>query len=44
MRNLVVPFILPFNIIKGVIMSAIFMLLFIRMQPWINKLTMIKGA
>jgi riboflavin transporter FmnP len=44
MRNLVVPFILPFNIIKGVIMSAIFMLLFIRMQPWINKLTMIKSA
>lgn len=42
MRNLVVPAILPFNILKGVIMSSIFMLLFIRMQAWINKLTMVK--
>jgi riboflavin transporter FmnP len=44
MRNLVVPAILPFNIIKGVIMSAIFMLLFIRMQAWINKSTIVKNA
>lgn len=44
MRNLVVPAILPFNIIKGVMMSAIFMLLFIRMQAWINKLTLVKSA
>jgi riboflavin transporter len=44
MRNLVVPAILPFNIIKGIIMSSIFMLLFIRMQSWINKLTTIKSA
>jgi riboflavin transporter len=44
MRNLVVPAILPFNIIKGVIMSFIFMLLFIRMQTWINKLSTIKSA
>lgn len=44
MRNLVVPAILPFNIIKGVIMSLIFMLLFIRMQTWINKLSTIKSA
>ncbi|MFK9095504.1 ECF transporter S component [Bacillus salipaludis] len=44
MRNLVVPAVLPFNILKGVIMSAIFMLLFIRMQAWINKLSTVKGA
>lgn len=44
MRNLVVPAILPFNIIKGVMMSIIFMLLFIRIQAWLNKITMIKNA
>jgi riboflavin transporter FmnP len=44
MRNLVLPAILPFNILKGVMMSVIFMLLFIRMQGWINKFTTIKGA
>ncbi|MGG3561413.1 ECF transporter S component [Neobacillus rhizosphaerae] len=44
MRNLVVPAILPFNILKGAMMSFIFMLLFIRMQSWINKLSIIKGA
>ncbi|NHC39060.1 ECF transporter S component [Bacillus sp. MM2020_1] len=44
MRNLVVPAILPFNILKGVMMSAIFMLLFIRMQAWINKNTTIKSV
>lgn len=44
MRNIVVPAILPFNIIKGVIMSSIFMLLFIRLQTWINKLSVIKSV
>jgi riboflavin transporter len=44
MRNLVLPAILPFNILKGAIMSIIFMLLFIRMQAWINKVSLIKGA
>jgi riboflavin transporter len=44
MRNLVVPAILPFNILKGVMMSTIFMLLFIRMQAWINKQTTIKSV
>ena len=44
MRNLVVPAILPFNFIKGMMMSVIFMLLFIRMQTWINKFATIKGA
>ncbi|EKN69641.1 hypothetical protein BABA_09451 [Neobacillus bataviensis LMG 21833] len=44
MRNLVVPAILPFNILKGVMMSFIFMLLFIKMQTWINKFSAIKSA
>jgi len=44
MRNLVLPAILPFNLLKGVMMSGIFMLLFIRMQAWINKYTTIKSA
>jgi len=44
MRNLVVPFVLPFNIIKGVLMSVIFMLLFIRLQPWLKKYTTVKSA
>ncbi len=44
MRNLVIPAILPFNILKGVMMSVIFMLLFLRMQGWINKFSTIKNA
>lgn len=44
LRNYVVPGILPFNIIKGVIMSFVFMLLFTRMQAWINKFSTIKSA
>lgn len=44
MRNLVVPAILPFNLLKGIMMSVIFMLLFVRMQAWINKFSVIKGA
>lgn len=42
-RLIVVTGILPFNIIKGVIMSSIFMLLFIRMQVWLDKNTMVKS-
>lgn len=38
MRNLVVPAILPFNIVKGVMMSTVFMLLFIRMNRWMSKM------
>jgi riboflavin transporter len=44
MRNLVVPAILPFNIVKGLIMSVIFMLLFMRMKGWIDKLSSVKSA
>lgn len=42
LRYYVVAGILPFNIIKGIMMSVIFMLLFIRMQAWINKLSVVK--
>jgi riboflavin transporter len=35
--KLVVTAILPFNFIKGIFMSLIFMLLFARMQKWISK-------
>lgn len=37
MRQYVVSLILPFNLIKGVIISALFMLVFSRMNVWINK-------
>lgn len=43
-RQLVVSGILPFNIVKGIIVSIIFMLMFTRMHTWINKQTMIKSA
>ncbi|NRD80609.1 ECF transporter S component [Bacillus sp. BRMEA1] len=43
MRNLVVPAILPFNILKGVMMSVIFMLIFVRIQGWMKKLSFIKS-
>lgn len=36
-RKLVVTAILPFNLVKGVLMSGIFMLFFVRMQNWISK-------
>lgn len=42
-RQIVVTAILPFNIAKGVIMSGIFMLVFIRMQAWISKHTLIRA-
>jgi riboflavin transporter len=36
-RQLVVSAILPFNIVKGLIVTGMFMLLYIRLQTWINK-------
>ncbi|MDP4086709.1 MAG: ECF transporter S component [Bacillota bacterium] len=42
-RKLVVTAILPFNLVKGAIMSGIFMLIFIRLQKWISKQSVIKG-
>lgn len=44
MRTMIVTGILPFNIVKGLIISIIFMLLFTRMNTWINKQTSFKSA
>jgi riboflavin transporter FmnP len=44
LRQFVVSFILPFNLIKGVIVSTLFMLVFIKMNSWINKQMKIKSA
>ncbi|WP_283247387.1 ECF transporter S component [Lederbergia citrea] len=37
MRQLVVAAILPFNVIKGIIVTIIFLLLYSRMNGWLNK-------
>ena len=42
-RQLIVTGILPFNIFKGAIMSTLFFLVFIRLQTWINKQTVVKN-
>lgn len=36
-RQFVVSAILPFNIVKGLIVTALFMIIFIRMHSWIGK-------
>ncbi|MEF2095780.1 ECF transporter S component [Bacillus sp. CFBP9009] len=43
-RKLVTTAILPFNVIKGVLITSVFMLLFIKLQTWINKQTLYKNA
>ncbi|OIK13600.1 ECF transporter S component [Bacillus sp. MUM 13] len=43
-RQLVTTAILPFNMIKGVLMGIVFMLLFTRLHPWINKQARYKNA
>ncbi|MEH7124348.1 ECF transporter S component [Bacillus sp. JJ1532] len=37
MRTMIVTGILPFNIIKGLIITIVFMLIFARMSAWISK-------
>ena len=37
MRTMIVSGILPFNIVKGLIITIVFMLIFARMSTWINK-------
>lgn len=37
MRTMIVTGILPFNIVKGLFITIVFMLLFTRMSTWINK-------
>lgn len=36
-RQMIVSAILPFNIVKGIIISVVFMLLFSKMGTWMNK-------
>ncbi len=43
-RTMVVTAILPFNIVKGLIITGIFMLLFAKMNPWINKQSAYRSA
>lgn len=40
MRTMIVTGILPFNIVKGLFITIVFMLLFTRMSTWINKQTL----
>jgi riboflavin transporter FmnP len=43
-RQFVTTAILPFNILKGFLITAVFMLLFVKLQPWINKQSIYKNA
>ncbi|MCK1991357.1 ECF transporter S component [Peribacillus muralis] len=43
-RTLVTTAILPFNVIKGLLITSVFMLLFIKLQTWINKQILYKNA
>lgn len=36
-KTLVISAILPFNLLKGIILSSVFFLLFLRLQTWIRK-------
>lgn len=44
MRTMIVTAILPFNIIKGLLITIVFMFLFTRMSPWLSKMGMNKKA
>lgn len=44
MRQLVVTAILPFNIVKGLLLSIVFMLIFSRLQSWIGKQKVYESA
>ncbi|MBM7713670.1 ECF transporter S component [Siminovitchia sp. FSL H7-0308] len=44
LRQLVVAAILPFNIIKGLIVTVIFLLIYARMKNWIEKQAVYKNA
>lgn len=43
-RQFVTTAILPFNLIKGVLITAVFMLIFTRMQTWFMKQTAFKNV
>lgn len=44
LRQLVVAAILPFNMIKGLIVTVIFLLIYTRMRNWIEKQAVYKNA
>ncbi|CAM3965267.1 ECF transporter S component [Lederbergia lenta] len=44
MRQVVVAAILPFNVIKGLLITMIFLLLYSRLQVWLNKQKTYKNA
>lgn len=44
MRTMIVTGILPFNILKGIIISIVFMLIFTRMKTWVEKQAVLKSA
>ncbi|MGY6212120.1 ECF transporter S component [Cytobacillus firmus] len=44
MRTMIVTGILPFNILKGIIISIVFMLIFTRMRTWVEKQAVLKSA
>ncbi|PLT34836.1 ECF transporter S component [Bacillus sp. V5-8f] len=43
-RQFITTAILPFNILKGILITVVFMLLFSKLQPWLNKQTFYKNA
>jgi riboflavin transporter len=43
-RQLIVAGILPFNIVKGILMSIVFMMMFSRMKTWIERQQSLKNA
>lgn len=43
-RQMIVAGILPFNIVKGIVVTIVFILLFNRMHGWINKQTAYRGV
>lgn len=44
MRQMIISAILPFNIIKGLLIAGVFMVLFAKLQTWISKQMMYKNA
>lgn len=44
LRQLVVTAVLPFNIVKGIIIAIVFLLIYSRMGNWLNKHTTLKNA
>lgn len=44
MRQMIISAILPFNILKGLLIAGVFMILFAKLQTWISKQMMYKNA